>query len=288
VTLGVPTFQRRRTAVAAAVTVLVIAVASAWVLSRTGAEDEARSGSRNPTTTLVAATAPSSTMEALPTSNLAGIQPGVEVVEGVEDRTPGLEQALDDELLVFQSLAPWSSEVVPVAYYGKILSELPARIRYQGFNAASPEHCRGMMTHQLQLEGLWERGAAWPGGRMQIAVGRLRSEQEAHELFTALSLAVGVKRSGCDGMGGFGPASFDEHYQVVQRDILLHDFLVPSVTYNTWVMADAPFGDVTYRRQLRVVVEQGTDVLDLALLDDGTVPQEQTAGSIVMQVLARL
>jgi serine/threonine protein kinase len=288
VTLGVPVRRSRRWVVAATVVVMAVVATGAWLISGSGRDRQAVAG---PATT---ATSTSSTAEisstTQPASNIAGVQPGVKVVDDGVDLSPELVGALGEESLIFQSLGPRSSEVVPMPYYGLALTRLPARFRYQGFNRFSPEHCRGMMTHELQLDGLWERGVVWPGGRLQIAVGRLGSAEEAHELFTALSLAVGVRERGCVNMAGFGPVSFDEPYEVVQRDLILEGHLKPSVTYNNWVSADVALDGVAYTRQFRVVVEDGSDVIDLALFDGGTLPQpqEEVAGSIVTQVLERL
>lgn len=270
----------------------VVAVAAVvWLLPRLG--DEVRAGPG--TSTVASVSTPSSSVApssstTMPTSKVAGVQPGVEVVEDAVDASPELTEDLDEETLVFLSLAPRATEISPRPYYGAVLSALPARFRYQGFNPASPEHCRGMMTHELQLDALWERGVLWPGGRVQVAVGRLASEAAAHELYTAISLAVGVKESGCDGMAGFGPVSFDEPYQVVQRDVLLSNSLVPSVTYNSWVGGETTYDGVSYPHQVRVLVEDGPYLIDLALFDDGTfpVPREQAVGSIVTQILERL
>jgi serine/threonine protein kinase len=296
VTLGVPSPPWRSWVLAAGAVVLCAAVLVAWLLPRSDGDGEARAGPKSSSSAVASTSvAPSTTVgssasDSLPSSNIAGIQPGVQVVEGGEDLSPTLAGALDEESLIFQSLGERATEIVPMPYYGAVLSELPALFHYQGFNRFSPEHCRGMMTHRLRVDGLWERGAVWPGARVQVAVGRLGSEEEAHELFTALSLAVGVKKSGCDNMAGFGPASFEDHYQVVQRDILLHDHLRPSVTYNDWLATGASVDGVPYAQMIRTVVEQGPYVVDVAVFDDGSLPvaQEEVAGSVVTQVLERL
>jgi serine/threonine protein kinase len=295
ITLGVRDRPRRWWMVPVGVASLLVVAAVAWLLPRPGDDRDVRAG---PDTSAVASvsTSPSSsvgepsTSTTLPTSRVAGVQPGVEVVEGATDESPELAEALREESLIFLSLAPRSTEIAELPYYGLVLVGLPARFRYQAFNPASPDHCRGMMTHELQLDALWERGVLWPGGRVQAAVGRLASEEEAHELYTAISLATGVRESGCDGMATFGPASFDEDFRVVQRDLLLNQHLAPSVTYNTWMRAGATFDGVSYPYQFRMVVEHGPYVVDLALFDDGTfpMPRDEAVGSIVTQILERL
>jgi hypothetical protein len=62
------------------------------------------------------------------------------------------------------------------------------------------------------------------------------------------------------------------------------------VTYNDWLTPGVSADGVPYARQLRAVAEQGPYVIDVALFDDGALPvaEEQTAGSILTQILERL
>ncbi|MEZ5237816.1 MAG: hypothetical protein R2716_02270 [Microthrixaceae bacterium] len=94
------------------------------------------------------------TAETVPQGGVAGVG-GIDFeVEG-SDTSEQLAAMLTDEQVIFGGVpAPVSEN----AYYGRILTTC-ASFHYQGYNSTTPHICRGMMTREVTVTGLWEQGA---------------------------------------------------------------------------------------------------------------------------------
>ncbi len=226
------------------------------------------------------------TLEELPESELAGIQPGVEAAPDLEEVSSKIELALSEEHLIFRAFGDIDVEPSPVYELGFL--EMPGRFHYQAFNPLGDNiRCRGMMTRELEVVGLWERGAKWPGGWLQVSVGRLAEPWMAHEMATALSLTTGVVPQRCRGMARFGVEDYDD-YGVAHRDEL--ELLAPGDDYNHWSQPDSIVAGRVWPNSNRIILERGPYVVDLAVLSDAQQPLGDAValGSVAKEIVFRL
>ncbi|MGI9579432.1 MAG: hypothetical protein ACR2OH_14630 [Microthrixaceae bacterium] len=226
------------------------------------------------------------TTASLPESDLQGIQPGVEPTGSGSDLSADLEATLSEEELLFLHLR--DVPIGPSPTYGLAFPELPARFHYQAFNPSlETNRCRGMMTRELEVVGVWERGASWPGGRLQVSVGRLAEPWMARELATALSLTVGIDPPRCRGMARFGVEDYEE-YGVTNRDV--HGLLGPGNDYNHWSQPGSHIEGRPWANSNRVILHRGPFMVDVAMVTDVemTTGDAKVLGEVARQISDRL
>jgi hypothetical protein len=218
----------------------------------------------------------------------AGVQPGVQYdVPGLVDTSAELQQKLAEESLIFLPLA--GPKPVDAPFYRLAFTSLPARFSYESFNPLSNSACSGMMSRPLSLVGLWERGAAWDGARVEVSVAEFDNEAAAHELYTAASINLGVDPKLCRRMGAFGIADLSD-YSVVHRDLALSGTLPAEATFNSWRGPQTTIGGTTYAQSTRLLVQHGRYVMDIGLVSDAKQgsADDVVVGQIVNELRIRL
>ena len=220
----------------------------------------------------------------VPEGSVAGIQPGIRFHPDGTDTSAELAETLADEQVIFGSVP---AEVSDVPHYGIVLSSLPATFHYQGYNSLQPHLCRGMMSRELTVEGLWERSAIWPGGVLLVAVAETVDEETAYEMATVLSVELGVESEDCRGFGGFNVRDYSD-YAVEHRDV--EDMLPAGVDYNVWVEHDLEVGANVWGETVRLVMPVDHYVVDVSLATNSPVPagNVQLVSAVANQLRARL
>ncbi|MFV0316497.1 MAG: serine/threonine protein kinase [Microthrixaceae bacterium] len=284
-----------RTSVLVGLVMVVVATAMWFVLAgRQGGEADSEDGRLDPPTAEESERESPSTTADLPTSDLAGVQPGIALGEPAgPDRSAEIAAKMSDEPLLFAQLPV---DPLDMPYYGVALSELPATFSYQAYNsllvrrrtAGRPfETCGGMMSRPLVVDGLWERRGEWPGGALLVAVAAMGDESMAHELFTALSVEIGVDEDACNGLGAWNVTDYDD-YGVNRRDI--PGILPAGTDYNVWQLDDVYIGTKSWPQVIRMVMQVEDYVVDMILATDTELPagDAKVITDIARQVRARL
>lgn len=283
--------RRGRLAVIAAVVLMALVGATvALVVLASADDDNVAAGTSSGAAMETPGSGAPSTTVSLPESELAGIQPEVTPTDG-EDMSAAIESALSDEHLVF--LAVPEGEPEEFAYYGRAIATLPSLFRYQAFNAnadddADPDmpSCRGMMSRELEVVGIWERQIAWDDGLLLVAVGRMATPAMAHELATAISVAAGVDPSECRGMDVYNIADYADYGVIHRDDPLLFD----ATDFNHWSEQDVQMQAGLFAGSHRIVAEEGPYVVDAVLVSNnqGVVRDGEATADVVKQILSRL
>ena len=302
--LGVP--PRRPTPkvfVALAVLAALVLGGGLWSCSRSAAEvetpiapaesepstdtegDGAAQVDSAPQTTEPQETATTETTVSLPQSELPGVQPGVIPVAG-EDHSDEMALLLAEEELIFYPLL--GAPVGPFPVYGLAFGDLPARYHFQAFNPrADAARCRGLMSRELEVQGLWERGFRTEEGQFQVSVGRLAEPWMAEEMATAIALGVGIDPENCIGMARFGVADYDQ-FGVVNRDE--GGLIADRSDYNHWSRPESELSGKVWANSNRILLTAGVYAIDVAMVSDQQLPNgdAKALGQIATQILERL
>lgn len=227
----------------------------------------------------------SATSVSVPESSIAGIQPGIVFGgAGSEDTSATIASKVSEEQVVFGQLPAMP---VPRPYYGVVLHTLPATFHYQSYNSLLPATCRGMMSREITVVGLWERASTWPGGVLLVAVAQTENEEMAHELATVLSIEVGVDPQDCWGIGDYNVSDYSD-YGVRHRDIEAR--LPEGAVYNVWRQEDLEVGSQTWPHSTRMITNLDTYVIDISLVTEELLPadNDRVVANIAHQVRSRL
>jgi serine/threonine protein kinase len=264
-TLPPPTQRRNRVRVVAAVLAVALLGAAALFWER-GSEGDASAGSRpesTSTTTSTTSTTTSTTSTTVPGSPRAGIQPGLTYdVPGLQDVSPALAARLGDPAAV---VAPLASGVTTFDQPTFQVERLPATLRWQAFNPRNTPACATVMSRELTVVGLWEKGGTWPEHQVTMRVIEFATEGQAREAFSVFSLEQGVGEGECTGFGPPGSTGNDQ-MDVVHREPPLD--LPEGVRYNSWV-GSPPAGMANVTSVSTAIVQEGPRV-GLVAVTSGT------------------
>ncbi|UDY34457.1 serine/threonine-protein kinase [Dermatobacter hominis] len=284
VTLAPPRTRRRPTPVLVAAVVVLVALAGALAVAlAVRSDDGADVASAGPDASVEGQTTTSSWPEEVKGTEQAGLQPGTEYdVPEARDMSSVLATRLGEPNELFGRLG---AGAVSFIYPSYMVEQLPARIRWQAFNPAHDSGCLGIVSWPLTIEGLWEKGANWPGHQAFVKVIEFGSERDAAEAFSVFSLEQGVTGSECTGFGP-NPRPFDHDRIDVQHQAV--DLGLPEgVRYNSWI--GPPPAGITDVDSVTTAIVQHGDVLVLTAVTSGAqaVPTADLGG-FLGEVIRRL
>ena len=273
-TLPPPTARSGRIRMVAAVVVAVALVGAAVLIWDRTTDGEASAGG-GPSSTTTTTTTTTTTVTGSP---YAGPQPGLTYdLPGVADVSASLADRMGDPALV---VAPLATGVTTIDQPTFQVERLPARLRWQSFNPRNTPECAIVMSRELTVVGLWEKGGTWPDHQVNMRVVEFEDEAQAREAFSVFSLEQGAGPGECT---GFVPPPPDmDRIDVVHRIPLLD--LPEDVRYNSWV-GPPPAGMASMSTVSTAVVQVGPRVA-LVAVSSGAVPVTTEQMSAFMAGLA--
>lgn len=285
-TIPPPALRRpRRWPIAVAAVALVAVGVGLWLARDDGSSGEAAGAGSTSTdrpTTESGVPDPSWPDEAVGTY-AAGLQPGTTYdLNGVRDRSSVLASDLGDPAEIVRMVDPAATAYAQPSF---MVERLPARVRWQSFNASQDPACLSIVTWPITIDALWEKGATWPGHQAYLRVVELTSERDAAEVYSAFSLEQGVSADECTGFAP-NPTPFDHDAIDVRHrevDIGLDD----DVRHNTWIGPPPP-GMTDVDSVTSVIAQKGNRVVLVAVASGPGTVEPAAVGTLVGTMLDRL
>ncbi len=279
-----PRQHRRRWPIAVAVLALLALGVGIWLGRSDGSTGDAAGASSTDGSGRKAPDAPDPSWPAEAVGTYAaGLQPGTTYdLNGVRDRSSVLASALGDPAELVRELDPAATAYAQPSF---MVERLPARVRWQSFNASQEPSCLSIVTWPITIDGLWEKGAAWPGHQAYLRVIELTSERDAAEVYSTFSLEQGVSADECTGFAP-NPTPFD-HDAIDVRHRELDIGLGDDVRHNTWI-GPAPPGMTDVDSVTSVIAQQGNRVVLVAITSGPDTVEPKAVGSLVGKMLRQL